>query len=156
MRLNTENLLMIIFTCFLLYLIYYGLRSWLNKPISIGSHWKFEFNDEIIDHPAVTLLEEHGYEVVSDKMKVPLTFDVNGKELHSRIFIDYIVTRHQQYYLVRTSKERLNMEWTGSGVRKELLPYLLLYPECAGVLFVDLERNEIKVVKLTSNEDDEE
>jgi hypothetical protein len=48
------------------------------------------------------------------------------------------------------------MEWTGSGVRKELLTYLLLYPECAGVLFVDLERNEIKVVKLTSNEDDEE
>ena len=147
---------MIIFTCFFLYLIYYGLRSWLYKPISIGSRWKFEFNDEIIDHPAITLLEQHGYEIVSDKMKVPLTFDVNGKELHSRIFIDYIVTKHQQYYLVRISRERLSIEWTGSGVRKELLPYILLYPECAGVIFVDLERNEVKVVKLTSNEDDEE
>lgn len=147
---------MIIFTGFLIYLIYYGLRSWLYKPVSIGSHWKFEFNDEIIDHPAVHLLEQEGYEVVSDKMKVPLTFDVNGKMLHSRIFIDYIVTKNQRYYLVRTSRERLSIEWTGSGVRKELLTYLLLYPECAGVLFVDLDINQIKVVKLTSNEDDEE
>lgn len=152
----TENLLMIIFTAILIYLIYLRLRSWLHRPVSLGSHWTFELNDEIIEHPAVTLLEQEGYEVISDKMKVPLSFEVNGKVLHSRIFIDYIVTKNQQYFLVRSSKERLSMEWTGSGVRKEFLPYLLLYPECTGVLFVDLERNEIKVVKLTSSDEDEE
>lgn len=152
----TENLLMIIITGFLLYLMYSGIRSWLRKPLAMGSPLKFDFNDDIIDHPAVALLEQEGYEVVSDKMKVPLSFDVNGKVLHSRMFIDYIVLHKSQYYLVKTSRERLNMEWTGSGVRKELLPYLLLYPQCAGVLFVDTDRSEIKRVSLTSSEDEED
>lgn len=147
---------MIIISGFIIYLIYLGITSWIRKPLSIGSITNFEFNDDIIEHPAVALLEQEGYEVVSDKLKVPLSFDVDGKVLHSRLFIDYIVLQKSQYYLVKTSRERLNIEWTGSGLRKELLSYLLLYPQCAGVLFVNTDRSEIKKISLTISEDEEE
>ncbi|MNC57507.1 hypothetical protein D3C75_1071740 [compost metagenome] len=65
------------------------------------------------------------------------------------MFIDYIVLRDGELYLVRTARERSGVEWTGSGIRRELLPYLLLYPECAGVLYIDADQGDIKEITLT-------
>ncbi|MNW52034.1 hypothetical protein D3C74_295350 [compost metagenome] len=48
------------------------------------------------------------------------------------------------------------MEWTGSGLRRDLLPFLLLYPECAGVLYVDPDQGELKEISLTTEEDEED
>ncbi|MNW21482.1 hypothetical protein D3C71_2224330 [compost metagenome] len=55
---------------------------------------------------------------------------------------------------MRTARERSGIEWTGSGIRKELLPYLLLYPECAGVLYVDADQAEIKEITLSTDDDE--
>jgi hypothetical protein len=138
------------------YLLYRGFRSWVRKPFTLRSGIGFEMNEEIIEHPAVDMLEEAGYEVVSDKLKVPLTFRVDGELLHSRLFIDYIAVKNGEFYLVRTARERRPVEWTGSGLRRDLLPFLLLYPECAGVLYVDPEQGELKVISLTTDDNEED
>jgi len=152
----SDGLLMIVIAGIGAYLLYRGFRSWVRKPFTLRSGIGFEMNEEIIEHPAVDMLEEAGYEVVSDKLKVPLTFRVDGELLHSRLFIDYIAVKNGEFYLVRTARERRPVEWTGSGLRRDLLPFLLLYPECAGVLYVDPEQGELKVISLTTDDNEED
>lgn len=152
----SDGLLMIVIAGIGAYLLYRGFRSWVRKPFSLRSGIGFEMNEEILEHPAVDLLEQAGYEVISDKLKVPLTFRVDGELLHSRLFIDYIAVKNGEFYLVRTARERLPMEWTGSGLRRDLLPFLLLYPECAGVLYADPDQGELKEISLTTDEDEED
>ncbi|MEG6588363.1 hypothetical protein [Paenibacillus barengoltzii] len=152
----SDGLLMIVIAGIGAYLLYRGFRSWVRKPFTLRSSIGFEMNEEIIEHPAVDMLEEAGYEVVSDKLKVPLTFRVDGELLHSRLFIDYIAVKNGEFYLVRTARERRPVEWTGSGLRRDLLPFLLLYPECAGVLYVDPEQGELKVISLTTDDNEED
>ncbi|MGG6309702.1 hypothetical protein [Paenibacillus macerans] len=152
----SDGLLMLLIAGIAAYLLYRGFRSWVRKPFTLRSGIGFEMNEEILEHPAVDLLEQAGYEVVSDKLKVPLAFRIDREVVHSRLFIDYIVVKNGEFYLVRTARERLPIEWTGSGVRRELLPYLLLYPDCAGVLYVDPEQGQIKEISLTTEEDDDD
>lgn len=152
----SDGLLMALITAIGLYLGYRGFRSWVRKPFTLRSGIGFQMNEDIVEHPAVDLLEEAGYEVVSDKLKVPLAFKVDRHILHSRLFIDYIAVKNGEFYLVRTARERLPIEWTGSGLRRDLLPYLLLYPECAGLLYVDTEQGLLKEITLTTDEDEDE
>ncbi|WP_154656197.1 hypothetical protein [Paenibacillus sanguinis] len=153
---SSDGLLMLLIAGIGFYLLYRGFRIWVRKPFTLRSGIGFKMNEEILEHPAVELLEQAGYEVISDKLKVPLAFRVNREVVHSRLFIDYIAVKNGEFYLVRTARERLPIEWTGSGVRRELLPYLLLYPECAGVLYVDPDQGEVKEIVLTTDEDEEE
>ncbi|GIP48491.1 hypothetical protein IM700_007960 [Paenibacillus sp. DXFW5] len=152
----SDGILMVVIAGIGAYLLYRGFHSWVRKPFSLRSGIGFEMNEEILEHPAVDMLEQAGYEVISDKLKVPLTFRVDGELLHSRLFIDYIAVKNGEFYLVRTARERLPMEWTGSGLRRDLLPFLLLYPECAGVLYVDPDQGELKEISLTTEEDEED
>ncbi|MCA1295874.1 hypothetical protein LBW89_22980 [Paenibacillus sp. alder61] len=147
-------MLMLLIAAIGLYFGYRGFRSWVRKPYPLRSGIGFIMNEEIMEHPAVDLLEAAGYEVVSDKLKVPLAFKVDGSILHSRLFIDYIATKGGEFYLVRTARERMPLEWTGSGLRKELLSYLLLYPDCAGVIYLDADQGMLKEITLIA--DDEE
>ncbi|GIP58087.1 hypothetical protein [Paenibacillus woosongensis] len=150
----TDGFLMVAIAGIALLLLYRGFRIWLRKPFTLGSGVGFEFNEDIQEHPAVDLLESAGYKIVSDKLKVPLAFRVEEQVLHSRLYIDYVVKKHGEYYLVRRSRERRLVEWTGAGLRREILPYLLLYPDCAGVLYIDTEQGQIKEITLSTDSDD--
>jgi len=152
----SDGLLMLLITGIILFLIYRTFRSWVRKPFTLRSGIGFEMNEEILEHPAVNMLEQAGYEVLSDKLKVPLTFKVDGQVFHSRLFIDYIVVKNREFYIVRTSRERLPIEWTGSGMRKDFLSFLLLYPDCAGVLYIDLEQETIREIVLIAGESEED
>ncbi|WP_410768268.1 hypothetical protein [Fontibacillus sp. BL9] len=152
----SDSLLMVVIAGVAIFLGYRGFRSWVRKPFTLRSGIGFEMNEEIVEHPAVDMLESAGYEVVSDKLKVPLAFKVDHQILHSRLFIDYIAVKGGEFYLVRTARERLPIEWTGSGLRRDLLPYLLLYPECAGLLYLDIEQGTLKEIALTTDEDEDE
>lgn len=153
MDMQADGYLMYIFAALLLFLIYRGLQSWLRKPAVLRRGLHFDLNEEIGEHPAVDLLKAGGYEVISGKLKVPLTFTINRAKLHSRLFIDYVAVKDEDMYLVRVSRTRQPVEWTGSGVRKELLPFLLLYPDCTGLLYIDAEHSEIKVIILDADEE---
>lgn len=150
-----DGLLMVLIAAILIYIGYRTFRRWVRRPFGLKSWIGFEMNDQILEHPAVDLLEEAGFEVLSDKLKIPLAFQVDDRKLHSRLFIDYIVAKGGEFYLVRTARERMPVEWTGSGVRRDFLPFLLLYPECAGLLYVDAEQNILREITLTTDEDED-
>lgn len=153
---HTDGILMVVIAGIALLLLYRGFTVWVKKPFTLGSGVGFQFNKDIIEHPAVELLESHGYEIVSDKLKVPLAFKVESQVWHSRLFIDYIVRKDGEYFLVRKARERQPLEWTGAGLRRDILPFLLLYPDCAGVLYLDAEQGLIKEITLTTELDDAE
>ncbi|USB34690.1 hypothetical protein [Paenibacillus sp. YPG26] len=150
---QADGFLIVVVVAILLYLIYRSVQSWLRRPALLRRGLHFDLNEDIPGHPAVELLKEHGYEVISGKLRVPLTFMVNHTKLHSRLFIDYVATREDELYLVRLARARQPLEWTGSGVRQELLPFLLLYPDCSGLLYIDAEHSEIKVIVLDSDDE---
>ncbi|GIP20203.1 hypothetical protein [Paenibacillus sp. J22TS3] len=150
---QVDGYLMVIITVLLLFLFYRGIQSWLRKPAVLRRGLRFELNEEIEEHPAVDLLKSAGYEVISGKLKVPLTFKVNRMELHSRLFIDYVAVQGEELFLVRLERPRQPVDWTGSGVRRELLPFLLLYPDCSGLLYIDADYSEIKVIVLDSDDE---
>lgn len=150
-----DGFLMVLIAAFFLYIGYRTFRTWVRRPFGLKSGIGLELNDQILEHPAVDLLEQAGFEVLSDKLKIPLAFQVDDRKLHSRLFIDYIAAKDGEFYLVRTARERMPVEWTGSGIRRDFLPFLLMYPECAGVLYVDAEQNLLKEITLTTDEDED-
>lgn len=78
-----------------------------------------------------------------------MSFNVNGAQMYSRLFIDYVATKEEgSIYLVILSRPRKPLDFTGSGLRDTLLPYLLIYPECSGVLYVNVAAGSIQVIRL--------
>ncbi|WP_211745141.1 hypothetical protein [Paenibacillus sp. Marseille-Q4541] len=132
--------------------ILYGVRKWIQDPVP--DHVPdLVLNEEIQEHPALDLLEREGYEVIGGKLKVPLSFQVNQNTLYSRLFIDYVAEKQDEIYIVKTSRSRMPVEWTGAGLRDRLLPYLLLYPTCDGLLYVDTEEDTVKRITLLDEDD---
>jgi hypothetical protein len=130
---------------FIIYRIYVWLQS---SPRSFMKD-QIPFNKVIIPHPSIDILENEGYEVVGGKLKIPLSFNVNGTHMYSRLFIDYVATKEEgSLYLVILARPRKPLEFTGSGLRDTLLPYLLIYPECSGVVYVNTATASIQVIKL--------
>ena len=130
---------------FIVYRIYIWLQS---SPRSFMKD-QIPFNKVIIPHPSIDLLEDEGYEVVGGKLKIPLSFNVNGSQLYSRLFIDYVASKEEgTVYLVILARPRKPLDLTGSGLRDTMLSYLLIYPECSGVLYVNVATASIQVIKL--------
>ncbi|WP_311078637.1 hypothetical protein [Paenibacillus polymyxa] len=133
----------------------YSLRTWLKEPGPLVLK-TIPINEGLDEGPATDLLEEAGYEVVGGKMKIPLAFKVNGHTVYSRLFIDYVAVRNGSTYMVKTSRRKKPMEWSGPDVRDRLMPYLLLYPGCAGVLYVDTDERSIRLITLVEDLEEEE
>ncbi|MGF7030372.1 hypothetical protein J2T17_001277 [Paenibacillus mucilaginosus] len=96
--------------------------------------------EEPPEDEASELLKDLGYEVLSGKKRVMLDIAVNRREtLQSRLFIDYVAQKDGAYYAVKVARERMPLEKTGSAIRERLLVYQLLYPQTAGVLYVNLQ-----------------
>ncbi|WP_079694111.1 MULTISPECIES: hypothetical protein [unclassified Paenibacillus] len=138
--------------CLILWL-FSGFRNWVNRPIPVSLSG-MQLNLEIQDSPAVDLLEAEGYEVIGGKMKIPLAFKADESIYYSRLFIDYVAERDDERYLVKTSRRRQPLELTGPSLRDRFLYYLLLYPGCEGLLYVDLEESDIKVIRLMDYQED--
>lgn len=132
--------------------IFYGVRKWLQDPVPERMP-DLVLNEEIQEHPALGILEREGYEIIGGKLKVPLSFQVNQNTLYSRLFIDYVAEKEDEIYIVKTSRSRMPVEWTGSGIRDRILLYLLLYPTCDGLLYVDTEEDTVKRISLLDEDD---
>lgn len=138
-----DGLLMVLIGIVVIVLIVYRVNRWLMSPqpnLLPG----IPINDRIPDHPVIGLLEQEGYEVVGGKVKINLSFSSGDRKIHSRLFIDYVASDGGgQLYMVKLARERMPIDWTGSGIRDRLMPYLLLYPECAGLLYIDMNDQEV-------------
>ncbi|MEW9699122.1 hypothetical protein [Paenibacillus sp. SI8] len=121
-------------------------QRWLQPPIKRGFRIP-SMSEEIPQDDVVELLEGAGFDVIGGKTKIPITITVDDREqLESRLFIDYFAQKEKKLFLVKVAKERKPLEMTGSSVRDMLLPYSLIYPEAAGVLYVDMGQNKIKKI----------
>lgn len=130
----------------LLLWLYRSFYRWLHTPISVnrlklGNGGELAANDENIVY-----LEQAGYEVISGKHRIPVAIDLDGEPLTSRLYIDYIAEYDDKMYIVKTARDRMPIDWTGSGVRDRLLIYSLLLPECSGILFVDVKEQVIRKI----------
>ncbi|RKP57158.1 hypothetical protein D7Z26_04020 [Cohnella endophytica] len=96
----------------------------------------------------VTLLEEHGFEVLSGKHRVPLGVVVDdGPVMPTRLYFDYLACREHKYFLVKLERARQPLDWTASGLREKLLPYALLFPDCEGIVIAHTQEAQIKIVR---------
>jgi hypothetical protein len=113
-------------------------------------------DDSVSEDEATRLLESEGYVIISGKQRIPIHIAVNDDEpLLSRLFIDYFVERDGLYYAVKTARERKPMDITGSSIRDHLLVFQLLYPQTAGVLYVDLKLHKVLRVLFQIDHEDE-
>lgn len=120
--------------------------KWLHQPVSVnrltlGKGARLDPEDENI-----RFLESSGYEVLSCKHRVPIAISLDGEQLESRLYIDYIAEADGELFIVKTARDRMPMDWTGSGVRDRLFVYSLLLPECDGILFVDVKEQIIRKI----------
>lgn len=122
------------------------VRMKMKETVEHG-HYPLPEQTEVPEDEATRLLETEGYTVTGSKQRVPLHIMVdNEAELQSRLFIDYFAERDGLYYVVKLAKDRKPMELTGSSVRDHLLIYQLLYPQTAGVLYLDLQQNRVQCI----------
>ncbi|SMF87637.1 hypothetical protein SAMN05661091_3817 [Paenibacillus uliginis N3/975] len=149
-----DGLLMVMIGVVAILLLSWRLNRWLMSPAS-SQLPGVPINERIQDHPAIELMEQEGFEVIGGKVKINLTFDTDELPLYSRLFIDYVVTDGRgDLYLVKLSRERKHLDWTGSGIRDRLMPFMLMYPECAGLLYIDMNENVVR--RVTMDWSDEE
>lgn len=120
------------------------MRKWLSKGHSVG--YPFEHDQELERTEITDFLESNGYTILANKKKVSLRMKVNNETYSSRFFIDYIVRKDEQWYVVKIDRDRKPFEWTGSAVRDSILPYYMQFPDSDGVIIVNMRYKDLKVI----------
>lgn len=126
---------------------YFIFKRWLYAPPRIKLPM-FTDNKADVQGELADLLRDAGYDVIYGKVRIPLTFTVDDDTdniFRSRYYIDALVKQHNDWYVVKTARARQTMDWTGSGLRDKLLPYVLLC-QSTGILFVDMEQRSIRKI----------
>ncbi len=96
----------------------------------------------------VMLMQENGYEVLSGKHRIPLGVVLDdGPVMPTRLYFDYLAFKEDKYYLVKLERARQPMDWTASGLRERLLAYALLFPDCEGIVIVNAQDRQLKIVR---------
>lgn len=123
------------------------LRRWFLRPIERRAEFLEPASNASFSGKYAVLLEQEGYTILSGKHRIPIRITVDGEDLESRYFFDYIVKKDEEMFAVRCARSRKAIQWSGSGVRDEFMPYFLLYDEISGVLYVDAEQQQIKKIQ---------
>lgn len=132
--------------------LYVRFKRWLRAPVRlrlpVPEAAPFSRNE------AVLLLEDAGYEVVSGRVKVPLTVELDDEvmDVPSRLFIDLFARKEHELYVVKVSRVRRPMEWTASALRDRLFMYHSLFRETHGILYVDLDAKKVRKIRFELGE----
>ncbi|WP_239613877.1 hypothetical protein [Cohnella mopanensis] len=122
---------------------------WLHEPP--GSRLrKLALEGGVEPDETVQLLQEHDYEVLSGKHRVPLGVVLDdGPTMPTRLYFDYLAFKEDKYYLVKVERTRQPIDWTASGLRERFLVYALLFPDCDGIVIVlaQAQDRQIKTVR---------
>lgn len=141
-----DSLILFLLSLLLLGWLFYRFRHWLLAPPK-GSR-AIDPDPEVPATAAVELLEFSGYEVLTGKRRIPIRIQVNdGETLESRLFVDHFAGEEDKLYVVKVARDRKPLDWTGSGLRDQLLVYQLLYPEAEGILYVDPRQRSIEKIR---------
>jgi len=130
--------------------LYFRFKRWLYAPTKVKL--PFPEPSPFPRNEAVRLLEEAGYEVISGKMRIPLLVELDDEPMDSRVFVDLFARKDYELYAVKVSRQRQPMQWTASGIRDRLMIYTTLFKETHGVLYVDLEENRVRKIRIDVGE----
>ncbi|MFS0722747.1 hypothetical protein [Paenibacillus sp. 1P07SE] len=132
--------------------VYRRFYIWLHEPVGSQLIMLDGGDEPDPGDENVRLLEIEGYTVTSARHRVPVSVELDGEMLGSRLYIDYVAEKDSELYLVKTARDRMPIDWTGSGIRDRLLVYTLLVPSSSGVLYVDAKHRQIRVIRFHVNE----
>jgi hypothetical protein len=131
-------------------MIWWVLRRfdrWLHEPPGSKLR-KLAIAGGVEPDDTVELLQKHDYEVLSGKHRIPLGVVLDdGPVMPTRLYFDYLAVKEDKYYLVKLERTRQPMDWTASGLREQLLVYTLLFPDCEGIIIVNLKDQLLKIVR---------
>lgn len=143
-----DSLILILLSVAIAGWLFWLFHRWLTAPPQ--DRYTIESDLEVPVTEAVELLEFAGYEVLTGKRKIPVSIELNDREtLESRLFIDHFAAVEDKLYIVKLARDRKPLEWTGSGLREQLLVYQLLYREADGILYVDPRLKTIEKIRFT-------
>jgi hypothetical protein len=150
-----DGLIMLIAAGLMVWWIIRRFDRWLHEPP--GSRLrKLALAGGVTSDEAVDLLQEHGFEVLSGKHRIPLGVVVDEEpSMATRLYFDYLALKEHKYYLVKLDRERQPFEWTASSLRERLLVYVLLFPDCEGVVIVNVKEKGLKIVRFKVEAGDE-
>ncbi|SYX84773.1 DNA-binding protein [Paenibacillus alvei] len=125
----------------------YAIRHYMRTPEAMENVClsdRYPQDDEI-----VSLIESAGYEIIGGKYFVPIRIQMDGEELESaKLWIDMVVKRGEQWYIVRIARERMQLDWSASAIRRHWGAYFAAYPECDGLLVVDMAERRIRMLHM--------
>ncbi|MCF2942447.1 hypothetical protein [Paenibacillus tarimensis] len=138
--------IMVVAGSFLAVWLFRSFYAWLHEPsgsrvVLLGDGEELAPDDE-----NVKFLERSGFEVVSGKHRIPVTISLDGEKLKTRLYVDYVAERDGLTYLVKTARDRMPYEWTGSGLRDRLFMYALLVPGTEGIIIMDARDKWIRTL----------
>lgn len=116
-------------------IFYFVVRRWL--PLTF-TEWLTQSSNrkkEAFSGKVPKLLEKDGYELYGGKEKIPMTIMMDDDEYQSRLYVDYIVKKEDDWYLVFVERARRPLKSYGPGLRDFFLSYYLLYKP-SGILYV--------------------
>ena len=152
---NGDGLVIFLIILVLGFWVFLYIRARMKRTVE-GEGLPIPDESPVSEDEVTRLLNEEGYKVISGKQRIPIQITVNDSgPLHSRLFIDYFVEREGLYYTVKSARERKPIETTGSSIRDHLLVFHLLYPQTAGILYVDSHLRKIQRILFQIDNEDE-
>ncbi|WEK55609.1 MAG: hypothetical protein P0Y55_06055 [Candidatus Cohnella colombiensis] len=150
-----DGLIMVIAAGIMVWWVWRRFDRWLHEPPGARLR-KLASEGNVVPDDTVALLEQHGYDTLTGKHKVPLGVIVdNGSVQRTQLFFDYLAQKDQKYYLVKLERARKPTEWTASGLRERFLVYALLFPDCEGIIVVDPQDRLVRTIRFKVEDDDE-
>ncbi|MCD9021314.1 hypothetical protein [Cohnella silvisoli] len=120
---------------------------WLHEPP--GSRLrKLALAGGVEQDDTVILLQEHGYEVLTGKHRIPLGVILDDGPVKSTYpYFDYLVSKEDKYYLVKSERSGQPTDWTTNGLRDKFLLFILLFPDCEGIVIVEFDSQQLRTVR---------
>ena len=111
-----------------------------------------EEEDEVdVRQRALQMLLDDGYQIVSMREEISCGMQVDEEQWEAELVADFTVRRDGQTYVVKMREDGEEAPEHPAALRRELLPYYLLYRP-SGVLYVDPEEETMQMISFDIQE----
>jgi hypothetical protein len=144
-----DGIIILAATAIMIWWVLRRFDRWLHEPP--GSRLRklaLTGGDSVVQDETVLLLQEHGYEVLSGKHRIPLGVILDeGPVKQTHPYFDYLVSKEDKYYLVKAERAGQPVDWTTNGLRDKFLLFVLLFPDCDGIVIVESDGRQLRTVR---------